>query len=71
MSTKFCVRLNGGPYPGVRLFGDDERAWPPDEVLYDEYRRGEYRRVSYSALAATDPKHHIIRGAEYVWHAYG
>lgn len=67
MSDKYCLRFNGGPFPGTRVFDDDGTTWPPEERLFDPEGRGEYRRVGYSELGPTDPKHHVIRGAEYDW----
>lgn len=65
-STKFCIRLNGGPYPGTRVFDDRTRTWPPPERLDGPF--GSYVRTGCSEMGPTDPIHdHVIRGAEYEW----
>lgn len=68
MTTRFCVRFNGGPWPGDRVFYDDEEdgLWPPAERVF--FVGGEYVRIGYSHLGPTDPeKDFVIRGAEYDW----
>lgn len=68
MSTRFTVRLNGGPLEGTRVFNDEDFLWPPPDRFPDPDGEGEYRITNYSELGPTDPERdHLIRGAEYEW----